>query len=689
MFMSPVEGGRMEVIMKKKISIVIAFVILVMAVVSIIEIPTNASSIKSVAIADDFNTGSINSEAWTSEGDVSVKDLGGALQIYEGEFAPCVTWLGTDFSAGVDMGLTESYNLEFVASRDMAASSWASIFVGLDTIDLSFAQIAEEEGLYGNALVWSGNGIANYCKMGVIAKNSDGTDSVVNFPTKSDGTKYAVKLAATVGASKAENKLDIYYAEWNEGVDKTDYKLAGTMTGLSLKGYFGFGSMAPGGTVLISNIKVTKPDGTLIWQPKENLENDDIDYIYGSNAADTSKEFRLWNSYKDEKIGKYRTGKVASAEIKNGGILLSVKDIKADKALLNVYEIENTIDVVKAGEGFDVILGKNGDKETALRFNGSQVKFNGKDYKLDKDITQGVVKLKLSVKINGCVDVYLDNEYVLTIENVTELEGKVGFRAGENADIIIDDVAVTEFILSDKASKSVAEDFTNMNNKNTPIVNTKTDWYAAGNAFFVDGGVLFVNADESAYFGTKQEYSDYVVKFRLNDISQGAVGNVPSCSWIGMSVGKKSTSDTYADAVTIMFAPRDVNDKVGKMCIETIGKGVFDSGESVIETGYNFFEDFEADTAKKAVDVMLVVNNRTVTLYFKYDNEPESALTIPRAIIKDVDTEGYFTICTSYYGNFNVSNISVTNLSTDKESISDYVELPEDRQDFGDKSVTE
>ena len=675
--------------MKKTVFTVTACCVLLVAIIAMIDVPANASSTKSIAIADDFNSGSIDREAWITEGDVTVKDSGGAIQITGGEFASCVTWLGTDFSAGVDLGLSESYNLEFVASREMPASSWLSIFVGLDSIDLSFASISEEEGLYGNALVWNGSGIANYCKMGVLAKNSDGTDSVVNFSTKSDGTKYAVKFAATVGNSKENNKLDIYYSEWSEEQTNIRYTHAGTMTGLSLKGFFGFGSMSTGGTALISNIKVTKPDGTIIWQPKENLENQDIDHIYGSNAADTSKEFRVWNSYAGEKAEKYKTGKMASIQIKNGGSILSATDITAEKELLNAYEFEASVDVKKLGAGFDILLGKSGNKETALKFSGSQVSYNDKNYNLNTSITEGVTKLKLNVETNGCIDLYLDEKYVLTIENVMELSGKIGFRAGGNTDIIVDDITVTKFVLSDIASKSVSEDFTNLNNKNIPIVNTKNDWYIAGNAFLVEDGVLFVNADQTAFFGTKQEYSDYVVKFRLNNISQGAVGSTPSCSWIGMSVGRKSQSDTYADATTITFAPRDVNDKVGKMCIESIGKGLFDTGGTVIDSSYNFFEDFDADETKQAADVMLVVNNRTVTLYFKYDNEPESALTIPRAVIRDVDTEGYFSICTSYYGNFNISNISVTNLSTDKESISDYVELPADRQDAGDKSVTE
>ena len=274
------------------------------------------------------------------------------------------------------------------------------------------------------------------------------------------------------------------------------------------------------------------------------------------------------------------------------------------------------------------------------------------------------------------------------IDGVTAINGKLGYRTLAGTEIFVDDVNVQKFVLVDYATKSIAENFNTLNSLGRPVVNTSTDWYTAGNAFVLAGETLFVNADQSAFFATKQMYSDYVVKFTLANIMQGAIGKTPQCNWIGLSIGKKLLTDTYASCHTIIFAPRNVvDDKVGSTMLETIGLSAFDDGSTSIATEYNIFEDFAEGSAHTALNVMLVVNNRTIKLYYKYDDEPDSALTIPRAVISDVDTNGFFSICTNYYGNFSVKNISVTNLSTLEDSISDYKEVPDEYKNYGDTSI--
>lgn len=661
----------------------------------------DASSIKTTAISDNFNAETIDGEKWEISGGTEVQSYGGALQIHNGEFSPCITWLGTKYSEGLEIGLEDDYVLEFVMSRDAAA--WISVFVGLDTFDLSFSTIGEQKGVYGNALVIGDNGLVNYTKMAGIAQALDGSgDSQLSFGMQNDGTRYAVKLVCDVDEDMSKNKLDFYYCKVDEAKreagEAQEYgEKVGTIDNVSLKGYFGFGSMSTGGTACISDIKVSNPNGELIWKSRSDLKEAAIDHIYGSAAADLSKEFRLWNSYAGEKTEKYSNGPIGEIRLKDEGSLLSKDGIEADNALITAYDFSSRVTVEEMGDGFEAVVGKTEAGETALRFVTETVddkavtaiKYDGGTYYLGKDLSNGIFKLSVKVKTTGEADVYLNGAYALTVKGVSAIDGKLGFRALAGASILVDDVNVTKFVLVDYATKSIAENFLTLNTSGAPVVNTSTDWYTAGNAFVLKGETLFVNADQSAYLATRRQYSDYVVKFTLTDVMQGAVGGVAQCSWIGMSIGKKSLSDNYATCNTITFAPRAVEgDKVGNTNIETIGISTFDDGKSAIATDYNIFEDFGKEgSTHDALNVMLVVNNRTITLYYKYDDEPDSVLTIPRVVISDVDTDGYFAICTNYYGNFSVKNISVTNLSTLEDSISDYQDLPEERRETGDTTI--
>ena len=111
------------------------------------------------------------------------------------------------------------------------------------------------------------------------------------------------------------------------------------------------------------------------------------------------------------------------------------------------------------------------------------------------------------------------------------------------------------------------------------------------------------------------------------------------------------------------------------MNVESIGKSKFVGDTTAVGVTENIFEDFKKEgSTHKKLNVMLVVNNRTITLYYKYDDQPDSVLAIPRVVINDVDTYGYFAICTNYYGNFAVTNVSIANLTLDEAAISDYAD---------------
>ena len=153
--------------MKKLIATLCALAI-TFSLISLTEVTktskVDASSIKTTAIADNFNADTLETGKWSVGGGTELQSYGGALQIYGGDFASCVTWLGTDFTNGIELGLSEDYTLEFIISNDSV--SWIAVYVGLDSIDLNFTTIGEETGIYGNALVMNGSSLENFTKIG-------------------------------------------------------------------------------------------------------------------------------------------------------------------------------------------------------------------------------------------------------------------------------------------------------------------------------------------------------------------------------------------------------------------------------------------------------------------------------------------------------------------------------------------
>ena len=74
-------------------------------------------------------------------------------------------------------------------------------------------------------------------------------------------------------------------------------------------------------------------------------------------------------------------------------------------------------------------------------------------------------------------------------------------------------------------------------------------------------------------------------------------------------------------------------------------------------------EDFWNQTnGKEHMTIMFIVKDRTITMYYKFAGEPDSVLSIPRAVCEDVDTYGYFSIGAASTANFTISNFSLINL---------------------------
>lgn len=689
---------------KTKFGFVGAFALALLLLVSFVLAMPNAhvgdaARIKETAFSDDFNAAQLNTENWNSSSaeDAAVKDYGGAIQMVNGQFSPACNWMGLNNSTapgGLGDPLTEDYILEMTVSRDCNPSDWFGLYIGLDSPDQNFTTIT---GQPGNVLVFTDTSVNNYNGFGTLP--STGNVSVSLSGTNAmtcDGTMYSIKVVTHIAQTSSdtgdfpENSVDIYIAPTPDEGEPQYGEKAGTIENVSLVGYFGVASLATG-TVTVSDIKVTdQASGNVLYTPKGDLKGDCIDFMEGASQPDPEKEFRMWQSADLRLEGSYFTGPLGKARIANGASIESRYVVESDSELISAFDLSYQLRASSFGEGgVNLIVGKNGTAQTVVNLKTTEGKsvlsVGESSYTFAEELT-GANEFLFKVKTNGTADIYCNDTFAATLSGFTSIDGSIAFAStGSDCTFELDNVSlnVYSYVSGDAASQAI--DFTIKDEDGMTYLND-ANWYIGGSAMKTRfDEITFINADPNANFSTKHQYSDFVLSFDLYDITQGAGG----CSWIGITFAKERYTDGYTDAPTLMFAPRNEDNTagtVGVMNIEGISGVQFNNASSVIASDYNFFQDMNSDTGHERVNIRLVAIGRTVTLYFKYADEPESMLSVPRAVIEDINTFGYIGICCNYNGNFAISNFSITNLDPNRSFI---VETPveESKRVTGDASL--
>ena len=682
------------------VAVVMAMSLLVSIILLVVNpFNANAARNKTNAFQDDFNAAQLNTENWktSSAADANVKNYGGAIQMVNGQFSPACNWMGLNNSQdpnGMGQGLSEDYILEMNISRDCNPSDWFGLYIGLNSPDQNFTTIDMQPG---NVLVMTDDAINNYCGFG---KQPTSGNITINIPEgktmRSDGTMYSLKVVTHIKTTSSDtgdfpdNSVDIYLAPTPESGEPEYGEKIGTIENVSLTGYFGVASMSTG-VVTVSKIKVTdQKTGEVLYTPKDDLTGDCIDFMQGASLPDKNKEFRMWTSADMQLKDSYFSGPLGTARITNGASLESVYQVETDEQLISAFDLSYQLKTLSVGtKGIDLVIGKNGSQQSIINIKTSEgksvVSAGESSCTLDSAL-EGTNLLAFKVKTNGTADFYLNNVLEGTLEGLGSVDGSIAFvSTGADSTFEIDNVTLNVYSYSSSDSPSQSIDFTIKDKDGMTYLSDK-DWYIGGAAMKTRfDEISFINADPNANFSTKHIYSDFVLTFDLYDITQGAGG----CSWIGVCFGKQNYTDGFNNAPTFTFAPRDEDAESGEvktMNIEGLSGVQFNTKASIIKSDYNFFQDMNEETGHERVNVRIVALNRTVTIYFKYDDEPESMLSVPRAVIEDINTTGYIGFTCNYNGNFAISKLSITNLNPDRSFIADS-ETEESKRVSGDASL--
>jgi hypothetical protein len=277
---------------------------------------------------------------------------------------------------------------------------------------------------------------------------------------------------------------------------------------------------------------------------------------------------------------------------------------------------------------------------------------------------------KFYVKANKSVQLFIDGKYINTF-SIENLGGKVGIVSAASQQLSVTGFKLDTYVAQISNAPSISADFTLLDKEGKPFVSNQ-EFYILGNARRLKGynEISFINAKKGSFLATRNQFSEYVVKFDLYDVTQNDSNNI-----ITFSFGKDAYNQVHTDCKTLILVSRNYTEdeygmpSAGKTNVEALSGLTFTKANgttaSSIQLNDNIFndEDFAMKrNGKEYMTVMFVVKDRTITMYYKFAGQPESALSIPRAVCEDVDTYGYFSIGAASTVNFTISNFSLTNL---------------------------
>lgn len=695
--------------MKKKL--INAVLILMIAIPVLFTAGANAATEVVTLISDNFNASALDGDLWetSSQTNAGIKDYGGALQIVNGDFATSVGWKGLRASAnsnGIGNGLSGDYTLELTISRDMLPTQWLAVYIGMDDAAKRFNGMQDSDGARGSILVFNSATITHYVGQGVLATASSqvvalgdedakaNAVSTFNIPElkqmKSDGTRYRLKFVAHFGEEakyrRYNNKLDVYIAPEPEDMStgEIDYgdKVA-TIYYVNVEGYFGFGSMSSG-TATISDIKVTDAaSGNVLYTPAGGLKTPTVEHIVGSGSSEYKNyEFRVWNTQSGQYSKNYYNGPLGVLLIKDGAEITTKQAVVTDNTRYSLYDVDFTLRAQDLTQGLNVIVAKSTGTAAAVKMetvDGNMlISFGSQSF---TEELQGTNKFTLKVKNDGKIAVFINDVQKHTFSGLDIFGGRLGFKAlGTDTAAEIDNYSITTYRTAEALTPSAAIDFSLKDGSGTPYLQPDL-WYTGGNALKLKGydEIAFINASSPSMFSTKKAYADYVLKFDITDITQHDPNNI-----IIFSFAKDEYHTDYKNSPSVIFVSRSyVNDKTEAMNIEALNGMSFTNNSSTARQPDNMFADFSGDTTHSAVNVIIVVQNNTVSIYYKYDDQPQSMLSVPRAVISGVETYGYLGITCGGKSNFSIKNFSIFNISADRS----FIGSPSGELTSGDLSI--
>ncbi len=286
-------------------------------------------------------------------------------------------------------------------------------------------------------------------------------------------------------------------------------------------------------------------------------------------------------------------------------------------------------------------------------------------------------KISNSKYVDYSIRLYADNSVVLTIGGVSykftniDFYGEIGIgivniSGDESTNFELNFFSLERNVYNKYASEDGENNFAGIRTPDEsdpyftePYINNQK-YYLGTNVLLQEdwetgaNNLIFTSANPYSSFGYTKEYSEWILEFDVDVLSRSQT------QYFGVSFGRKSIVDVLTPASmsnsAILFRCDGAGDASALVAYGNNTK--FDDGSTSKVCGVNVF-------SKKATKyhMMFVAKNRSVSVYFKDVNAPDSDLSILRAKVNDVNIDGFVSIVGTNNVSFMVSNYKIVNLS--------------------------
>lgn len=687
--------------MKNKFSIVILASILLLAttVCLCLNNPISyATSTKSLEYSDNFNSGSFDS-VWAVNGATNGKDYNALSLINWDLWQPSVNLTTMPVEAGNDHA-TLTFDVNYIGGQ------WFGLCLGLPTFQSRFHLANCAIIMYGPEYnkTWleiqsvgkelSGTatdkaGVKSYGKSVFNAKNTITTIQVDCYPNGK---------IEVFSANKGETLTQI--AVWSPDITigDNDNRVLDTKNGGILQengfkdGYIGFAGMGSTSADIL-NFKYEK-DGVLMYR-------DDF------TTSKLAQEWRV--SYNYTGTDHTRIGPSGYLELGAGNTVCYGNPIRINDLSDELFEMNFKLKFkqMSAGSLFEIALGMDNvssniaeadaigiertyseyifyyrkDGEKHYNYNDTWELNSFKNNEYYNFQLAGKHDDKLSVSFNG-----------ITVNTTIPFQGYFAF-AGISASeltLCVDDFSIYGYNYYLSQAKNTAINFEGTKSEYDPETDyTYHSYYVCNGDYYVgknvshllykedkDGYRLTKNdklsfssnindVSSSAVFTARQKYTDCIVRFdiQMNETS----ANNPTNARIGIGFGLPSVY-LYPVNYKYVFFQKCANDtKIGgRGGMMPVADGCTENIEDASANGYLTCSYDLWDSTSKTYNVMVVMENGNVKLYYKRSNQPDSMMSICRAEFEGASAYGYVSVFSYDGASFYLNNFSVTNIDSRK-----------------------
>lgn len=627
-----------------------------------------AAFVSKKILEDDFSGSTINSD-WIIYNDASLKQEYTSFRL-----TPSMYNWGSSITLNKELSGSFSIEMDILA---MTQNGWLAMGLGLANNGAEFSTAK------GGAVFFDTHTQYLYLFDNVLKPND---------------TNYTQTCFAPNLREKRHIKIEVNEIGSTQYMQMTVFSINGTKIGdiftdpieyETVNGYFGINSNLK--SVEIFNFVVKDGTGTKIYE--DDFSSSSV--LYPSSGLSTS----MWRSnFFDEtelKVGRVNT--LSLPKIDSGLIYSYPLDLIDNQDMDIVYTFRAGINV--SNMDLDTETGIEIGMSTTLYkgyFFGIRKQASGyklvsfnEPYQEEVVVTASelpadmIVSVTLNIHRNGIVD-FSTQEATLQVSGVV-YSGLFGFFtrglhavSSSSKGGAVTFVVVTQEVYKANSSPDVSNNFNGVKKEWYEVIGTyvysyylsRREWNVGSNVRPVDydsedegnGRLDFYQASTTSFFGPKNTYKDFIVRFDVHITSQKS----PFGGTIGICFGAKRLGVAYENLQALGIGyyphPQDKNLYINTPAASNSVKFTETSPQQFLDENGNYIDMFKD---QGSFTMLYVVRDNTVELHFVDENEPIENLSIVRAEVKTEEyasTDGLVCIFGANGMNFEIDNFSLVNL---------------------------